>query len=91
LREWQLRGVNEKNPLYSPFFGDCKDIGKIYIFCANNEFFSFQAKQFCNNLLEKKIWYNLDIKKNMYHDFPLAILPKESMEVNNKIFNIIKG
>jgi hypothetical protein len=27
----------------------------------------------------------------MFHDFPLAIIPKEAVEINNKIFKIIKG
>jgi hypothetical protein len=91
LKDWQLRDADPKNPLYSPFFGDCKNIGNIHIFCASNEFFTFQAIEFCNKLLEEKIWYNLDITKDVFHDFPLAILPKEAVEVNKKIFNIIKN
>jgi hypothetical protein len=27
----------------------------------------------------------------MFHDFPLSIIPKEAVEVNNKIFKIIKN
>jgi acetyl esterase/lipase len=50
-----LQKNDPKNPLFSPVFGDSKGIGKIYIFCAENEIFIHQIREYCNRLLKQKI------------------------------------
>ncbi|GMO13245.1 MAG: hypothetical protein Ta2E_02180 [Mycoplasmoidaceae bacterium] len=91
IHEWQLRNNSPKNPMFSPTFGDSKDIGKIYLFSASDELFTYQVQEYCDRLAKEGIWYSVEIWKGLFHDFPLSIYPKEAIKVNKKIFDIING
>jgi acetyl esterase/lipase len=86
----QLGKNNPKNPLFSPFFGDNKNIGNIYIYCGQNEVFASAIKDYCNKLDQDKVTYTLNIKKNMFHDYPIFVLTKEALETNKLIYKIFK-
>jgi acetyl esterase/lipase len=45
LTHWQLKDADPKNPLFSPIYGDSKDIGDIHIFIGSREFFLYFVNQ----------------------------------------------
>jgi hypothetical protein len=90
-QEWQLRNNNPKDPLFSPIYGDSKNIGKIYIFSATNEIFYNTIKRYSDSLLKKNIKHFAEFRNELFHDFPVLLYSKESIQTNKTICNIINS
>jgi acetyl esterase/lipase len=86
---WQLKGQSPKNPLFSPIYGDSKDIGNIYIFIGEREILLHYINQWVGILDKQGVKYKLDVKKEMFHDYPLFIFDKNAKETNKKISIIL--
>ncbi|MDR1991728.1 MAG: alpha/beta hydrolase [Mycoplasmataceae bacterium] len=88
---WQLKNEDSKNPLFSPIYGDCKDIGDIYIFMGSKEIFLYFINIWIEKMKNQQIKYQLDVKKDMFHDYPIFLVGKNSKETNEKIYKIINN
>lgn len=81
-------GDDPASPIYSPMFGDSKDIGYITLFVGTAEKFYSQCKEYHDKLNEQNIKHNYFERQNMFHIYPLFPL-KESREDFNTIMKLI--
>jgi acetyl esterase/lipase len=89
VMKWQLQKNSPKNPLFSPVFGENKDIGDIYIFMGEREVFLYHINQYLKVLDKQGVKYFVDVKKEMYHAYPIFVVDKNAKEANKKIFEIL--
>jgi acetyl esterase/lipase len=87
----QLCKNNPKNPLFSPIYGNCKDIGMIHLFVATNEVFYSSVIEFSKLLQKNKIRHTIEVRDNVFHDYPIFLFLKEAIETNKTICKIIKS
>ncbi|GHU47631.1 hypothetical protein FACS1894218_2460 [Bacilli bacterium] len=77
-------------PIYSPFYGDSKDIGYISIFIGKREGLYPQVEKYHKNLKQQKIPHNFFVEKEMFHVYVIFNMI-EGQKALIKIVQIIKG
>lgn len=81
-------GLDLKNPLVSPVFGDFDNLSKMTIIVGEKEIFKTECLDFSNKLTKNNIEHNLIVYKGQGHDFG-AFPTKEGKMVIEDISDII--
>lgn len=81
--KWYIKvGDNPRDPIYSPMYGDSKDIGFITIFIGQNECFSNQCKQYHQKLINENIAHKYIERENMFHVYPIFPIQESKVDFN---------
>lgn len=87
--KWYVKkGDDPKKPIYSPLYGDCKNIGKMTIVVGTKELLMAHADELHLKLQKQKISHTYEKVPNMFHAFPV-FLGHESSIILKKVVNLI--
>jgi acetyl esterase/lipase len=88
--DWYIKNDNAKKPIYSPTYGDSKNIGLITIFFGEREALLAPAKIYHDKLDKQHIIHNFYITPKMFHVYTIFKI-KEAKRDFLKIVELIKN
>jgi acetyl esterase/lipase len=87
---WYIRNDDPHKSIYSPIYGDCKDIGLITIFFGEHESLLASARVFSEKLNDQHINHNFYVTPKMFHVYTIFRI-KEAKSDFLKIVDLIKN